>query len=88
MTEEFGYKVTGTITNKKGVCGFGHKVGEKFELSGRNTGGLCGYLYHNVFPFIIMLQCGGKWPEEKGELPEFECPDIANAVRIKLRREK
>jgi len=88
MAEEFGYKVTGTITNKKGVCRFGHKVGDKFELSGRNTGGLCGYLYHNVFPFIIMLQCGGNWPEEKGELLEIECPDIANAIRIKLRREE
>ncbi len=88
MAEEFGYKVIGTITNKKGQCAFGHKVGQKFEVSGRNTGGLCGYLYHNAFPFIIMLQCGGKWPEEKGELPEFECPDMANAIRIKLRREE
>ena len=87
MAEEFGYKVIGTITNKKGQCAFGHKVGQKFEVSGRNTGGLCGYLYHNAFPFIIMLQCGGKWPEEKGELA-LECPDMANAVRIKLHREE
>jgi len=88
MAEQFGYKVTATITNKKGVCRFGHKVGEKFEVSGRNTGGLCGYLYHSVFPFILILQCGGIWHEGKEELPELECPDIANAVRIKLRREE
>ena len=88
MAEEFGYKVTGTITQTKGKCFFGHKAGDKFELNVHSSSGLCGYLYHNVFPFIIMLQYGGKWPEEKGELPEFECPDIAKAVRIKLRREE
>ena len=92
MAKEYGYKVTGTITNKKGICRFGHKVGQKFEVSARDTGGLCGYLYHTVFPFILMMQYGGRFAElhgwkEKGELLEFECPDIENAVRIKLSRE-
>ncbi len=28
------YKVIGTIISIKGNCDFGHKVGQKFELSG------------------------------------------------------
>lgn len=87
MAEQFGYRVIGTITRAKGKCAVGHKVGDKFELHGRTSGGLCGYFYHDIFPYIIMLQCGGKWPGGGGELPEFDCPDIANAVRIKLHRE-
>ena len=88
MVEEFGSEVTGTITQIKGKCFFGHKVGDEFELSIHSPGGLCGLFYHNVFPYILMLQYGGKWPEEKGGLPEFECPDIGNAVRLKLRRKE
>ncbi|MFC1902816.1 TIGR04076 family protein [Chloroflexota bacterium] len=87
MAEEFGSRVTGTITQIKGKCFFGHQVGDKFELSVHSPDGLCGLLYHNIFPYIIMLQYGGKWPEDKGELPEWECPDRTNAVRIKLSRE-
>ena len=86
MTEQFGFKVIGTITRTKGECAVGHKLGDRFELHGRSSGGLCGYFYYNVFPYIIMLQCGGSWPDEKG-LPEFDCPDKDNAVTIKLERE-
>ena len=87
MAEQFGFRVTGTITQAKGECAVGHKVGDKFELHGRSSGGLCGYFYHSIFPYIVMLQCGGAWPDEKG-LPELDCPDKANAVTIKLRREE
>lgn len=88
MAKDFGYKVMGTITSKRGLCRFGHEVGQTFELSGRQTGGICGYLYHTIFPFILVIQCGGVWHEGEEELPEFECPDVAAGVRIKLRREK
>ena len=87
MSEKFGFKITGTITGMKGECSFGHKVGDKFELSGTSAGGLCGYFYHTIFPFIVMMQCGGTWPQEEG-LPEFDCPDRANALTIKLQREE
>jgi len=85
MAEDFGSRVIGIITKTKGECAVGHKVGDKFELHGRSSDGLCGYFYHNIFPYIIMLQCGGTWPGKDG-LPEFDCPDVANAVTIRLQR--
>ena len=44
MTEDkakHGYKVIGTIKSVKGHCNAGHKAGDKLEISGRNTAGLC-----------------------------------------------
>ncbi len=89
MAEKAGYRVIGTVKETKGQCSAGHKVGDRFELSGESPDGLCGYFYHDLFPYIIMLQFGGKFPDAwGGEVLGFECLDKANAVRIELRREK
>jgi len=89
MAEQAGCKVIGTIKSIKGECSFGHKVGDKFELSGYSADGLCGFFYHDIYPYIIMLQFGGKFPDEwGGEVMELECMDRANAVTIELRPEK
>lgn len=89
MTEQVGYKVIGTITRVKGACSYGHKVGDRFELSGYTADGLCGFFYHDLYPYIIMLQFGGKFPDAwGGDVMQFECMDRANAVRIELRPEK
>ncbi len=89
MAEQAGCKVIGTIKSIKGECSFGHKVGDKFELSGYSADGLCGFFYHDIYPYIIMLQFGGKFPDEwGGEVTELECMDRANAVTIELRPEK
>ncbi len=86
----FGYRVVGTIKDVKGQCNAGHKVGEQIELSGHNTGGLCGFFYHDVFPYIIMLQFGGGFPVEWGDpdVVNLECMDKVNAVKIELKRVK
>ncbi|MBN1368277.1 MAG: TIGR04076 family protein [Dehalococcoidales bacterium] len=82
------YKVYGKILSVKGNCDFGHKAGQKFELSGYSPNGLCGYFYNMLFPYIIMLEFGGKFPDAwGGEIMKFDCIDIDNAVRIELRRE-
>ena len=84
----FGYRVLGTIKRVKGPCNAGHKVGDELELSGHNAGGLCGFLYHQAFPYIIMLQFGGGFPAEWGnpDLVELDCMDKANMVTIELKR--
>ncbi|MGO9119382.1 MAG: TIGR04076 family protein [Desulfomonilaceae bacterium] len=84
----FGYRVLGTIKGVKGPCNAGHKVGDELELSGHNAGGLCGFLYHQAFPYIIMLQFGGGFPAEWGnpDLVELDCMDKANMVTIELKR--
>jgi uncharacterized repeat protein (TIGR04076 family) len=85
-----GFPVVGTIKSVKGHCNAGHKVGEQFALSGHNTAGLCGFFYHDVFPYIIMLQFGGGFPISWGgpDVVELECMDRTNAVKLELKRVK
>ena len=81
------YKIVGTIKEVKGHCNAGHKVGDKIELDGQDSGGLCGYFYHDVFPYLMVLQFGGTIPWfEDPDVVEWECADKANAVKIELRR--
>ncbi|MGB2800498.1 MAG: TIGR04076 family protein [Dehalococcoidia bacterium] len=88
MANQLGYRVVGTIKAVKGTCSAGHKVGDKLELSGHNTAGLCGFFYHDIYPYLIMLQFGGSFPAEWGDpdVVQLECMDRANAVTIELRR--
>ena len=88
MAEQLGYKVIGTIKAVKETCSWGHKVGDSIELSGHNTGGLCGFFYHDIFPTIIMLQFGGQYPWGEADRVELECMDRHNAVTIELQRER
>ncbi len=88
MARQFGYKVTGTVTEVRGRCSWGHKVGDKFELSGHNTAGLCGYFYHDIFPTVIALQYGAVHPWGDPEKRIVECWDRKNAVVLELTREK
>lgn len=89
MPKQVGYKVIGTVTKVRGMCDCGHKVGDKFELSCYSTDGLCGFFYHDIYPYIIMFQFGGKFPDDwGGEAVQFECMDRANALRLELRPDK
>ena len=88
---KIGYRVVGTIKKVKGDCSAGHKVGDKLELSGHSSGGLCGFFYHDIFPYIIMLQFGGGFPEkwvEDTNVVELVCMDKMNMVTIELKRIK
>jgi uncharacterized repeat protein (TIGR04076 family) len=84
-----GRRVVGTIKAVKGNCSWGHKAGDTFEISAHDTAGVCGFFYHDIFPYIMMLQFGGGFPETWGgpDKVELECMDRFNAVKIELRRE-
>lgn len=86
--EAIGYRIVGKILGVKGECYAGHQVGDELELSGISSGGLCGFFYHDIFPYIVMLQFGGSFPMKWGDpdLVELECIDRQNAVKIELRR--
>ena len=88
--EQTSYRLVAKVTAVKGDCEAGHKVGDEIELSGLSSGGLCGYLYHDIFPYIVMLEYGGGFPEEWGDPDEieFDCVDKENAVTVVLRRKK
>ncbi len=83
-----GYRVVGAIKAVKGSCHAGHRPGDEIELSGHDTGGMCGFFYHQCFPYIIMLQFGGGFPPEWGnpDVVKLDCMDKSNAVTIELRR--
>ncbi|MFQ5381323.1 MAG: TIGR04076 family protein [Dehalococcoidia bacterium] len=83
---QIGHKVIGTVTEVKGTCSWGHKVGDRFELSGHDTAGLCGFFYHDIFPNVVMLQTGGSWPWGDADTVEAECPDRYNCVKMELKR--
>jgi uncharacterized repeat protein (TIGR04076 family) len=83
-----GYKVVATVTDVKGECSAGHKVGESFEISCHNPAGLCGFFYHRIFPNLQTFQFGGRMPWWRGDTIQLQCPDSVNLVTIKLERSK
>ena len=87
-----GYKIIATIKDVMGHCNHGHKVGDSFKIDGHDTGGLCGFFYHDIFPDIMILQFGGGYPttwhhhHHDPDVIELECRDRTNAVKIELKR--
>ena len=75
------------ILEVKGDCSAGHKVGDKFQISCYDSGGLCGFFYHDIFPSLSVMQFGGKYPCAKADKMTFECVDKANQVTIRVRKE-
>jgi uncharacterized repeat protein (TIGR04076 family) len=80
-------KIFGTIKSVKGTCGWGHKTGDTFEISTRDTAGTCGWLYHTAFPNLCIMQSGGNIWEEgtKEKTIVMSCPDRTNEVVIELK---
>jgi uncharacterized repeat protein (TIGR04076 family) len=83
-----GNKIIATVVSLKGECNAGHKAGDTFEVSCWNSGNLCGWFYHDMFPSLTSLQFGGKFPWWEGDSIELECPDRFNLLTIKLERSK
>ncbi len=81
-----GMRVTATVTGAKGTCSAGHRVGDAFEISCHNPGGLCGWFYHDLFPALSTFQFGGRLPWWQGESIEVRCPDPHNLVTLRLER--
>jgi uncharacterized repeat protein (TIGR04076 family) len=56
------------------------------EISCHDAAGMCGFLYHDIFPTIQMLQFGGTYPWMRAKEVELECPDRENSVKVQLSR--
>ena len=74
------------IVSVKGECSAGHKAGDQFQIGCWDTGGLCGFFYHNIFPTLSVMQFDGSYPWGSAEELTLECPDRDNAVIIRLKR--
>ncbi len=83
-----GNKVVATVKSVKGNCSWGHEAGDTFEISCHDTAGLCGFFYHDIYPYIAMLQFGGGFPATWGnpDVMTVECMDRTNLVTLELRR--
>lgn len=81
-------KFIGTITGMKGTCHANHKMGQKFELNCYDSGGLCGFFYHDIFPYLNVMQFGGKYPWSEQETMDVECPDRYNTVSLRIEKKK
>jgi uncharacterized repeat protein (TIGR04076 family) len=83
-------RVIATVKSVKGNCSWGHEAGDTFVVDCHDTAGLCGFLYHDIFPYLVMLQFGGGFPEEWGDpdVVTVGCTDRENLVTLELRRQK
>lgn len=84
-----GYAVyTAEVVSADGPCHAGHKVGDRLSLSCYDSGGLCGFFYHDLFPALSVIQFGGKYPwSAPGEL-RAHCPDAAVNLTLVIREAK
>ena len=74
------------VISVKGECSAGHKVGDTCRISCWDTGGLCGFFYHDIFPSLSVMQFGGKYPWSDADELTLECPDRENAVTLRIRK--
>jgi uncharacterized repeat protein (TIGR04076 family) len=72
------------VIDVKGECTAGHKKGDSFSLSCYDSGGLCGFFYHDIFPSLSVMQFGGRYPWNKEDVMVIECPDRKNAVTLRI----
>ncbi|MEW5721559.1 MAG: TIGR04076 family protein [Thermodesulfobacteriota bacterium] len=73
------------VVSVNGECHAGHKPGDRFEIGCWDTGGLCGFFYHDIFPQISVMQFGGRYPWAPADEMTLSCPD-RNIVTISLRK--
>ncbi len=76
--------LTAEIIDVKGECTAGHKKGDRFSLGCYDSGGLCGFFYHDIFPSLSVMQFGGRYPWNKEDAMVIECPDRKNAVTLRI----
>jgi uncharacterized repeat protein (TIGR04076 family) len=87
MAEKSYYKVVGTIKSVTGKCDVEHKEGDTLNLSCLVPGKICGFLYHDIFPCLSILQFGGRIPDVWGGPVKKEVTCVDGAVTIVLERE-
>lgn len=84
-----GYRVFIEVLGIERNCMWGHKVGDKHEIDPFNVGGICGYLYWEIYSFINLLYTGGGMPwEGEKNIIHGTCPDPYDLLSYRLIREK
>jgi len=73
------------ILDVNGECSAGHRKGETFSIGCYDSGGLCGFFYHDIFPSLSVMQFGGKYPWTSENEMVLKCPD-RDIVTLKITR--
>ena len=81
-------KFIATVTGMKGTCNANHTMGQRFELNCYHSGGLCGFFYHDIFPYLSVMQFDWKYPWWDKYMIEVECPDRYNTVSLRIERKE
>ena len=68
------------------VCAWGHEEGQRFEIDPFNVGGVCGFLYSKVYPYLNVLLTGVTlpWMSEDESVMYQVCPDSYNQTSYRL----
>ncbi|MBW2553429.1 MAG: TIGR04076 family protein [Deltaproteobacteria bacterium] len=83
------YKVVMEVIGIEKNCMWGHKVGDKHEIDPFNVGGICGYLFWEIYSFVNLLYTGGGMPwEGDNDIIHGTCPDPYDLLSYRLIREK
>lgn len=75
------------VLDVKDECSAGHRKGDTFSIGCYDSGGLCGFFYHDIFPNLSVMQFGGKYPWASQDELILECPDRQNAVTLKITKD-
>ena len=68
------------------VCAWGHGEGQRLEIDPFNVGGVCGFLYNKVYPYLNVLLAGVTlpWMSEDEKAMYQVCPDSYNQTSYRL----
>jgi len=81
------YIVKVTVKSQKGMCVFGHKVGDKIVFDGKSIkGDICYSALMTLLPKVYAMRYGAEfpWAENKDAIYNA-CPDPENPVVFKIR---
>ena len=82
------YSHTAVITAVKGLCPYGHQVGDRFTLTGMNHDCLCGSFYQQLQSSLMTLEYGGGVPwEQNPNLFTAICPE-RGTVQVEITRQE
>ena len=66
MSEETNRPFRAEVLEVKGDCTAGHKKGDVLSVNCYDSGGLCGFFYHDIFPNLSVMQFGASTPGHPG----------------------
>lgn len=82
-----------TVSEVRGHCGAGHKVGDQFVFEQNEYGKICPYAWNALFPFLLALHYGvtfpwkyegSKWEKKEQGVEFVRCPDPVNRVVFQI----